>query len=113
MFTLYKGATRLPTFLGVPRTPMIVTLMACATLWLHIQLWALLVLFFAWFIEFCICKHDDRAFRILALWFRTKGINRIRTAVSHRRFNKGDEKNPLDVWQGSSYSPMSNVREDQ
>ena len=113
MFTLYKGATRLPTFMGVPRTPMILTFMFCATLWLIIHFWALPLLAFMWFIEYCICKHDDRMFRVLALWFRTKGVNQLRTSISHRRFNKDEMKNPAEIWGGSSYSPVSNIREDQ
>lgn len=113
MFPLYKGGTRPATFLGVPRIPMIATLMLCAALWLIIHLWALPIFAFLWFVEFCICKHDARMFRIMALWFRTKGLNKFRTAFSHRRFNRGESKSPAEIWGGTSYAPMTNVREDR
>ncbi|WP_225776482.1 type IV secretion system protein VirB3 [Pseudomonas sp. Marseille-Q5115] len=92
-FPLFKGATRLPTWLGVPRTVLGVTLMFCATLFMTIHLWALGLFGLLWFIEWCISKHDDRMFRILYLGFRTKVLNRINSPFTKR-------------WGGSSSSPI-------
>ncbi|MGV1121200.1 MULTISPECIES: VirB3 family type IV secretion system protein [Xanthomonas translucens group] len=92
-FPLFKGATRLPTFAGVPRTAFLATFMTCATLFLTIHLWALALFALAWFIEFCIAKHDDRIFRIIALAVRTKGLNLINSPFTKK-------------WGGSSYSPI-------
>ncbi|HDZ0697500.1 TPA: VirB3 family type IV secretion system protein [Klebsiella pneumoniae] len=36
-YPLFKGATRLPTFAGVPRTVIIATFIFCATLFMTIQ----------------------------------------------------------------------------
>ncbi|MEQ7762127.1 VirB3 family type IV secretion system protein, partial [Xanthomonas hortorum] len=75
-FPLFKGATRLPTFVGVPRTVFLVTLMTCATLFLTIHMWAVALFGLAWFIEFCIAKHDDRIFRVIALAMIRPGFRR-------------------------------------
>lgn len=113
MFKLYKGATRLPTFLGVPRVAAIATLVVFGIVWLVFKLWAVPFMLLIWFLEFVICKADDRMFRVLWLYTRTKGQNTIRTRIDHRRFKNSDTPSPREVWSGSSYAPISNVREDQ
>lgn len=113
MYDLYKGATREPTFLGVPRNPMIITIMLSATLWMNIHFWALGVFLFLWFVEYSICKYDDRMFRIIGLWFRTKGLNALRTIAQHRIYNKGSGvPQPRERWGGNSYTPTATNRED-
>ncbi|UUL21331.1 VirB3 family type IV secretion system protein [Escherichia albertii] len=77
-YPLFKGATRLPTFAGVPRTVIIATFIFCATLFMTIHLWAVVLFGLLWFIEFCISKHDDRMFRIIWLAIMTKGLNMIK-----------------------------------
>ncbi|MDL6958315.1 VirB3 family type IV secretion system protein [Escherichia coli] len=42
-YPLFKGATRLPTFAGVPRTVIIATFIFCATLFMTIHLWAIVL----------------------------------------------------------------------
>lgn len=91
-YPLFKGATRLPTFAGVPRTVIIATFIFCATLFMTIHLSAVVLFGLLWFIEFCISKHDDRMFRIIWLAIMTKGLNMINSP-----FTK--------LWGGSSYSP--------
>lgn len=92
-YTLFKGATRLPTLGGVPRTVMGVTLLACATLWLLIHFWAVVLFAVVYFIEWIISKNDDRIFRVVFLAFRTKVLERIRSP-----FTK--------VWGAASCSPV-------
>ncbi|MCC8616328.1 type IV secretion system protein VirB3 [Xanthomonas vesicatoria] len=92
-FPLFKGATRLPTFAGVPRTVFLATFMACATLFLTIHMWAVALFALAWFIEFCVAKHDDRIFRVISLAIKTKGFNLINSPFTKK-------------WGGSSYSPV-------
>lgn len=94
-FPLFKGATRLPTWAGVPRTVILATFIFCATLFMTIHLWAIGLFVFLWFIEFCISKHDDRMFRVLWLTFTTKVLNMINSPFTKR-------------WNGSSYSPVDN-----
>lgn len=91
-YPLFKGATRLPTWLGVPRTAIIMTFMFCGALFMHIHLYALALFAVLWFIEWLITRHDDRMFGIIALAFKTKVINRMDSPY----FRK---------WGGSSYSP--------
>ena len=91
-FPLFKGATRLPTLAGVPRTVLLVTFMFCGALFLFILLWAIGVFVFLFVIEWCITKHDDRAFRILYLAWKTKIVNRSESSFTN-------------LWGGSSYSP--------
>jgi type IV secretion system protein VirB3 len=91
-FPLFTGATRLATWFGVPRTPMLITFLFCAALFSQIHLWSVALFFFLWFVEFCLAKHDDRIFRILWLFIKTKVLNSINSPF----FKK---------WGGSSYSP--------
>lgn len=56
---MFKGATRLPTLAGVPRTVLLVTFMFCGALFQFIHLWAIGVFVFLFVIEWCITKHDD------------------------------------------------------
>ncbi|EPR8095381.1 TPA: VirB3 family type IV secretion system protein [Pseudomonas aeruginosa] len=89
---LFKGATRLPTWAGVPRTIFLLTFMSCAALFPVVHFWAvgLFALLFA--IEWCICRHDDRMFRIIGLAWQTKVTNKLESPFS-------------SLWGGSSYSP--------
>lgn len=113
MYLLYLGATRLPTYLGIPRKVFIGTLMFCAVLWLQFHLWAVAVAVFLLFVEWMISKHDDRMFRIIGLFFRTKLINAFRSWVGYMRFKKAGGIAPGERWGGgNSYSPTDNARED-
>src|ERR1700760_3457512 len=89
-FPLFKGATRVPTKLGVPTTPLLVVFCAVAivAMWTSHWWWLLLIPVVA--IMRLITKHDDRAFGIWWLWFETKARNR------NKRF-----------WSGSSYGPAT------
>lgn len=80
-FPLYKGATRVPVVLGVPVAPLVglTTGVAIVTLFLGLYFWTLLVP--AWLLLAQITRGDDRAFRILALWARTRAKNRLRYLV--------------------------------
>jgi len=103
MFKVFKGAMRLATIGGVPRTPAILIFMFSATLFLTIQLWALLVFAFLWTIAYSLCKYDDRMFRVLWLWFITKGVNMLRSIVKSRAFGS-DIASPVRRWNGSTYN---------
>jgi len=92
-FPLFKGATRLATFGGVPRTVFLGTFVFCAALFMTLHLYALALFAFLYFVEWCISKYDDRMFRILALTVRTKGVNRLNSPFTAK-------------WGGSSYSPV-------
>jgi type IV secretion system protein VirB3 len=97
---LFKGATRLPTFAGVPRTAMLLTFMLCGALFMMIHFWAIALFAFLWFIEFCITKHDDRMFRIIGLAIKTK----IRNVI----------ESPLKaLWGGSTYATKRYIKRDQ
>ncbi len=89
-FPLFKGATRVATFWGVPMMPLMVMfiVVAVGALTLSIWLWILAPVF--WFIMSQITKNDDKAFRIWWLWIDTKLRNR----------NKG-------FWGASTYSPTN------
>ncbi|KAF1008131.1 MAG: VirB3 family type IV secretion system protein (plasmid) [Burkholderia sp.] len=96
-FPLFKGATRLPTFAGVPRTVFLATFIFSASLFMTIHFYAVALFAFLWFVECCISKHDDRMFRILALAVRTKVLNWINSPFTSR-------------WGGSTYSPVDYER---
>lgn len=112
MFKLYKGITRASKILFLPRMVAVATLIVAGILWLSLKAWGLPVIALIWFIEWTLCKKDDRIFRLLYLAIRTKGLNLLRTLVAHRYFkNKTPTSNK--IWQGSTYTPISNIREDQ
>src|ERR1700712_1216243 len=92
-FPLFKGATRLPTYAGIPRTPFLLIFMVCGALFMLIHFWTFLLFILLWFFCFCITKHDDRMFRIIGLAFRTKVANRIDSPFTKR-------------WGGSSHSTV-------
>jgi type IV secretion system protein VirB3 len=92
-FPLFKGATRVATWFLVPRDVFIVTFMFAASLFMAIHLWALLVFAILWLIEWGITKHDDRMFRIIWLWLKTKVRNMFESSFTR-------------LWGGSSYSPV-------
>lgn len=91
-YPLFKGATRVPTKMGVPRNVLLITFILCATLFMTIHLYAVGLFVFLVFIEWCVTKHDDRAFRILWLACKTKIMNWVESP-----FRK--------MWGGSTYSP--------
>lgn len=80
-FPLFKGATRVPTVAGVPLVPAVtlVITVASATVMLGFSWIALLAP--AWVLMAQVTRTDDRAFRILSLWMRTKVANRLRLAA--------------------------------
>lgn len=92
-FPLFKGATRVATWLLVPRNVFVLTFMFSASLFMMIHLWALLVFAALWLIEWGITKHDDRMFRIIGLWLKTKVRNMVESGFTRQ-------------WGGSSYSPV-------
>jgi type IV secretion system protein VirB3 len=93
-FPLFKGATRLPTYMGIPRTPFLLVFMVCGALFMVIHFWTFLLFAFLWFVCFCITKHDDRMFRVIGLALKTKIVNLAESPFSSR-------------WGGSSYAPVS------
>ncbi|KVE33105.1 type IV secretion system protein VirB3 [Burkholderia sp. TSV86] len=74
-FPLFKGATRVPTFLLIPRNMFIVILMGSACLFMVIKFYAIGVFALLWVITWAVTKYDDRMFRILWLWLITKVKN--------------------------------------
>jgi type IV secretion system protein VirB3 len=94
-FPLFKGATRVPTVAGVPLVPAVVLVVsvASATVMLGVGWLALLVP--GWLLMAQVTRTDDRAFRILWLWARTKLANRARLTASFR-FH--------DLWGASTYA---------
>ncbi len=91
---LFKGATRLPTFFGVPRMVFLGTLLICSSLFMFIHFYALGVFAILFSIEWMMCKHDDRIFRIIFLFIRTKFLSGLKFKEGKRR------------WKGISYSPV-------
>jgi len=93
-FPLYKGATRAAVILGVPVLPLValVTGVAVLTLFLGLWLWGLLLP--GWLLMAQVTRGDDRAFRILFLWARTRLLNLLRLWAAG---GKG-------YWRASSYA---------
>ena len=89
-YPLFKGATRVPTVWGVPMMALLWMFMAVACFAMVVSLWLYLLAVPFWFVMAQITKHDDKAFRVWALWFETKLRNR----------NKA-------FWGASSYSRVS------
>lgn len=91
-YPLFRGATRVPLYFGMPVIPGLMALSgigAIALLSHRLWVWGFLIpILLAMRI---IVKYDDRAFRIWGLWLDTKARN-----FRHRRF-----------WQASSYTPVS------
>lgn len=86
-FPLFKGATRVATFAGVPFMALFIVASVIACFAMLFSMWLWIFLLPAWVVMAAVTKHDDKAFRIWALWFETKFRNR----------NKA-------FWKGSSYS---------
>ncbi|SAI46507.1 type IV secretion system protein VirB3 [Bordetella ansorpii] len=93
IFPLFKGATRVPTIAGgVPTRPFIALVMVGAGLgMLSLYAWALIPALYP--LMAIVAREDDRAFRIIELWLRTRATNR------HQRF-----------WNGSSYTLLAYPR---
>lgn len=89
-FPLFKGATRVATFWGVPMMPLLAMFIVVAVGALTLSIWLWLLAPVIWFIMAQITKHDDKAFRVWWLWIDTKLRNR----------NKG-------FWGASTYSPTN------
>nr|WP_011407154.1 MULTISPECIES: VirB3 family type IV secretion system protein [Enterobacteriaceae]ABG33811.1 TraA [Escherichia coli]AGC23397.1 TraA [Klebsiella pneumoniae] len=71
---LFKGATRLPRALGVPRNVAMMIFMISASLFMIIHMWAILVFVFLWIPSAALTKYDDRMFRIMGLWLKTNSV---------------------------------------
>ena len=95
-YPLFKGAARLPRVAGIPRKPAIFILVVSMTSFLIVHAWAILVLIFLWVPAAALTKYDDRMFRIITLWFKTKFVNSY--------------ESPFKDWGGSSYSPVDYKR---
>lgn len=91
-FPLFKGATRVPTFFGVPTMPLLAAVSAVGIIAMWISLWYWLLLIPVVIMRL-ITRHDDRAFSIWWLWFETKFRNKNKT-----------------FWGGSTYSPTNYQR---
>lgn len=98
-FPLFKGACRLPTVIGIPRTVVIFLGVGGGMLFLFIKLYALPFILLAFVICWSVTLYDDRAFRILGLWFKTKLQNTRK-------------KNFHTLWKASSYSPVRQRRKE-
>ncbi|RYE20004.1 MAG: TrwM protein [Sphingobacteriaceae bacterium] len=85
-FLLFKGATRVPTVLGVPMIPLMFMCITVAAIAMLFGLIWYLIGIPIWFIMSQITKHDDQAFHVWWLWLDTKWLN-------YRPF-----------WQASTYS---------
>jgi len=94
-FPLFKGATRVATYAGVPTMPLMVMLIGVASLTLLTSLWCVLLAPPLWLTMALITKSDDRAFRIWWLWIETKLMNRNKT-----------------FWGASSYAPVARRKRD-
>jgi type IV secretion system protein VirB3 len=88
-YPLFKGATRIPLFFGVPVMAGLFTFGFVAALAMLFSLWFWVLLPILWFSMRLVIKSDDRAFTIWSLWFETKFRNR------NKKF-----------WGASSYSPV-------
>ncbi|MBW6533196.1 VirB3 family type IV secretion system protein [Sphingomonas sp. RRHST34] len=86
-FPLFKGATRVATFAGVPFMAFLYVCIFVASIAMLFSLWLWLLMIPFWIVMAAVTKHDDKAFRIWGLWFETKFRNR----------NKA-------FWNGSTYS---------
>lgn len=91
---VFKGATRLPTFLGVPRGILIWSFIPCATLFMFIHFYAVILFALVFACEWSITKYDDRAFHVIKLALQTK----LYSNLLGRQFK--------NVWGGSSRSPV-------
>ena len=93
---LFKGITRVPRAIGIPRTIALLLFMFCSALFMIIHIWALLIFAILWIICKTLTQYDDRMFRIIGLWFKSKFINSYESKCKQ--------------WGGSSYSPVSYKR---
>lgn len=92
-FPFFKGATRVPTWAFVPRDVFLLTAMFTGAMFMLVHFYAIGIFAFLWLIEWAITKHDDRMFRIIWIWLKTKVRNRIDSGFT-------------GLWGGSSYSPV-------
>jgi type IV secretion system protein VirB3 len=95
---VFKGATRLPTFAGVPRTVILFTAIGCGVMFMFIHAYAIFIFAILYAIEWSITKHDDKMFHILLLSFNTTLRSQLLFFGKTRRFWK--------IWNGSSESPI-------
>ncbi len=94
-FPLFKGATRVATVAGVPLIPLVVLVVGVASTAVLASVWWLALLVPGWLLVAQITKADDRAFRVLWLWMRTKLANRLRLLGAGASG---------EFWSASSYS---------
>jgi type IV secretion system protein VirB3 len=88
-YPLFKGATRVPIFLGVPTVPLGIASIAVAAIAMHF-IWAWILLIPVVLILQQITKNDDRVFRLWGLYIDTTLRNRFKR-----------------VWSASSYSTVA------
>lgn len=96
---LFKGATRVPRVMGVPRNAALMIFMLCAALFMVIHLWAIFLLIVLWTLAAALTRYDDRMLHILSLWLKTKGINTLEPSSKY--------------WGGSTYSPVDYTRKER
>ncbi len=94
-YPLYKGATRAAVYWGVPLVPFVGMVIGVSMLAMLLSLWWWGLLIPGWVFMSQVTRADDRAFRIVGLWLRTKVLNRARLAVG----GAGTE-----FWGASSYA---------
>lgn len=87
-YPLFKGMTRVATFLGVPIVPLVLGVAAVA----FVAMWSRNLLIFilvvpVWGVMWAVTSTDDKKFRLLGLWFETTFSNK------HKAF-----------WNASTYS---------
>ena len=93
-FPLFKGATRVPTVAGVPLVPAVVLVISVASVTVICGMWWLAILVPGWLLMAQVTRADDRAFRILWLWMKTRLANRLRALLAGNG----------DLWVASSYA---------
>lgn len=92
-FTLFKGATRTPMFMGVPFVPLIISVFVVFAIAMTVSIFCWLLMIPVVYVLRQIVKHDDKAFSIWGLWIETKLRNK----------NKS-------FWNASSYAPATYKR---
>lgn len=95
-FTLFKGATRVPTlsFTGVPVMPFMVMAISVASIAMVVSLWAWLAVPPLWIMMAVLTKNDDRAFRIIGLFLDTKLRNKNTSFWKASTYGPTDYRKP-------------------
>jgi len=90
---VFKGITRVSRAIGLPRVTALLLFMFSAASFMIIHAWALLMFAILWVFLKGLTQHDDKIFRLISLWVKSKFQNSFESKL--KQFN------------GSSYSPVS------